>query len=208
MTRNYFHIYPTCPCCHEPYKSGSILNYTDKTRDIIHCNACNTFFSAKIDLSNFTKTSTYLLNKKEEYPITETPLIWKINPNIIEKSYLSWIKSKINGKYLITWPWKEVRFIPLLISEYLLENPHGKILVVGEVNDPAQSNGTNINYPEMNVIFDYLLYMEEYKSKVPQELRRECNRFRERDILKKKERFYYKTKIIKDKHSKNDSEDD
>lgn len=208
MSPDYFHIYPTCPNCHEPHKSGAILSYTDGTRDTVYCNACGAIFSSKVDFSNFPNTSHYLLDGgEEEYLINKIPLIWKFNPNIIEKSYLDWIKNGINGKYLITWPWKEVRFVPILISEYILRNPSKKIIFIGEINDPEQFNEDYIVYPEMNIIFDYLLHINTYENKLPSELRTERNRFRERDVLKKKERIHFWMKIIRNQYGEDDSED-
>jgi len=124
--RNYYHTYPTCPCCHEPFLSGSILtiiDYEEETdyegeideeAEILKCSACNVYFYKNIDFSTFPHTWNLVTNgdRTNEY-MPELPLIWQINPNVIEEAYINWFNANTSGKYLITWPWKEVNFIPL-----------------------------------------------------------------------------------------------
>jgi hypothetical protein len=91
----------------------------------------------------FPKTIEFIINKEgkrsKEY-LTHLPLVWKIEPNIIEKAYIEWLSSEREGFFLVTWPWPEVRFIPLLISEYLLNYPQKRAIVIGNYSINKEEN--------------------------------------------------------------------
>jgi hypothetical protein len=196
--RIYYHFYPACPDCHEPFVKGSPLemeylfelplsckNYLEdglieselkegfennkyplsdnaiistideKTWEIIDssksyvmvdngrklkiydtknlkCSCCDAHFHSTIDLSSsdrFANIAEAVINTEGEQAekyLSDLPLVWKIKPNQIEDEYIRWVRRTSRGKFLITWPWEEVKFIPLLVSEYLLNEPEKK----------------------------------------------------------------------------------
>ncbi|MDD5186804.1 MAG: hypothetical protein PHF57_01185 [Methanoregula sp.] len=52
--------------------------------------------------------------------------------NEIEKKYVEWAIQKPIGIFLITWPWPDVRFLPVLLTEYCISSPDEKIVVIGD----------------------------------------------------------------------------
>ena len=49
--------------------------------------------------------------------------------NKIEESYVNWVCDDFDGKYIITWPWKSVKFIPIFLSQFLFKNSNSKMVV-------------------------------------------------------------------------------
>ncbi len=45
------------------------------------------------------------------------------------------IKEKPLGKFYLFWPWNDVRFLPILIAEYLFNNPNSKIAIVSTIKN-------------------------------------------------------------------------
>lgn len=210
---DYYHIYPTCPHCLEPNYSGSIIQeichktlcqnckscyekfcpngiYKEDYGEIdklYYCNSCGTVFNKYIDISNFDKTCDII--SREDNNI-EIPLIWKINLNDIEKDYINWI-DKINGKFLITWPWEEVKFIPILVHEYLKKYKNSKIVLIDDFFEHE-----DITKPNAIDLFEHLIYSKE-TSLVDSNLKDEYNRFSYKDIFKKVPKFHYHINIKK-----------
>ena len=114
--RDYFTNIPVCPNCFQPITSGVALEKLEKYDNVIFCPECKCYFKENILWDN-------------EY----FPLFNKINLNTIELAYIEWILNGIDGKFLITWPWETVDFIPILISQYLYECPTEKIVVFSDL---------------------------------------------------------------------------
>lgn len=110
--REYFTNLQFCPNCFEPFKSDVKLKEIEGYDDIIYCPSCNSFFKKNIKYNG-------------EY----FPLLSEIKLNIIESSYVDWILNGIRGKFIITWPWDDVKFIPILLSQYLYEHPNSRIVI-------------------------------------------------------------------------------
>lgn len=207
---NYYHIYPTCPHCLEPNFNGvSIIKKTpndfcqecreceeefcigDIFKDKISensyykCNSCGAVFYRNIDLSTFEKTKQLVYGLEEKN--FKIPLIWNIELNEIEKEYINWIDD-INGKFLITWPWEEVKFIPIFITEYVSRNPINKIVIV----DNFSKFGSNEEFLKPNFldIFESLVYSSS-KTPLVEELREEYRRFSKVHMFKKLNRFHH-----------------
>ena len=88
------------------------------------------------------------------------PLFWGIKQNIIEKSYIEWLSDETPiGKYLITWPWRAAKFIPILVSEYLMKNPRDKIIVITEYREWNNSDSFMTHLP-VNRLFEKLIYVD------------------------------------------------
>jgi hypothetical protein len=178
--RIYYHLYPTCPNCHEP-----------------HVNACGAHFRSRIDLfssDRFVNTVDAVINNEgeraEDY-LSDLPLVWGIGANRIEDEYIRWMNKIDGGKFLITWPWKTVRFIPLLVSEYLLNNPTKKVVVVGDISSDL-SDETGITVPGIKEVFDNLIYLEEpERDDFDESIRREMRKFDRRFVLQKKTVIHY-----------------
>lgn len=102
----------------------------------------------KIDSSLYDNTS---ITKKE----VSIPLCWEITPNPIERSYLEWIKSdKINSKiYLITWPWNEVKFIPLLVQNFLYYQKPKTPVVIFSKHVKKGHSMDGLKSPIHNILF-------------------------------------------------------
>lgn len=195
MKREYYHYCITCPNCHEPHFTGSQIEVLKP--NIYRCNSCKTLFRNELDLTKFEKTSNFLLQKNEApHYLKKIPLIWKVTPNIIEESYLEWISKCKKGKYLITWPWNKVKFIPLLISEFMHDNPNKKVVVFGNV---SENNPEKINYPGLNVVFEHIIYLDQKTHLINDypDLKSEMNKFSKKDVLIKSKRTSYIVRRIR-----------
>lgn len=207
---NYYHIYPTCPCCLEPNLTGiSVVNSTpddfckgcgtcsnddckwgifqDKVNNntFYKCNACGAVFYRNIELSCFEKTQEFIRGLEEiNYKI---PFIWEIQLNEIEKDYINWI-DELKGKFFITWPWEEVKFIPIFITEYVSGNPDKKIVIV----DNFYQYGATEEFLKPNSldIFEYLLYSSS-KTPLSLDLKKEYKKFSNEHVFKKLKMFHY-----------------
>ncbi|WP_321211952.1 hypothetical protein [Methanothermobacter sp. DP] len=195
----YYHDYPVCPNCNEPAITGAPLLMEDD--ETFMCSSCGAFFSRTMYLHRQEKL--YNLLKKLKGPIKkDLSLLWSIKNNPIEKSYLKWLPQISSGKYLITWPWKDVRFIPLLICEYLRIKKNAKIIVVGEIHD--KTDRTEFGLPDPFSAFESLHYIENMSFKLNSEDYREFKRIiskiDRKNIFKKKKKIHYRIKDLKNKH--------
>ena len=216
---NYYHIYPTCPHCREPNFNGisiiksNIEDYCQNCRDcdeedcqwdifkyknkafgeLYRCLSCDAVFNKYIDLSEFKETINTVEVLEEN---SKVPLIWNIELNSIEKDYIEWI-DEIKGKYLITWPWSEVKFIPCFVIEYISKYPDNKIVIVDDF--PINELDDEFLKPTSFELFESLLYSS---SKIPlnQELRSEYRTFNYKNVFKKINRFHHSTTF---KHREN-----
>ena len=155
----YYHWYPTCPSCHEPFVNGyPLITATNSTR----CTSpeCGARFSQSIDLDDDTvRAHPHPGHSDGESQPTACPLCWKIAPNCIEQSYLDWVKTGQKGNFLVTWPWPTAKFAGLLASEWLLDNPEGKAVVIGPLS--AFGDKREIRTPMANESLDYLASLNE-----------------------------------------------
>lgn len=216
---NYYHIYPTCPHCLEPHFNGisviksniedycqnckkcdeeycqwDIFKFKNKDfNDLYRCLSCDAVFNKYIDLSEFKETIKTVEGLEENSKI---PLIWNIELNSIEKDYIDWI-DQIKGKYLITWPWNEVKFIPCFAIEYISKYPNSKIVIVDDF--PIIESESEFLKPSSLELFESLLYSP-IKIPLNPDLKKEYKNFSHKNIFKKINRFHHTTAF---KHREN-----
>ncbi|HDN50836.1 MAG TPA: hypothetical protein ENG06_03570, partial [Thermoplasmatales archaeon] len=73
----------------------------------------------------------------------------------MECAYIDWVCNRPRGQFMITWPWRDVRFLPVLAAEYTLNSRNGKIAVVGRVME----NGDTISFPALDTVFENIMYL-------------------------------------------------
>lgn len=189
MIMDYYHYFLTCPHCHEPHGHGSPIKIVND--EFAKCSACDVNFFRKIDLSEFPEVCKDLnIDKK-----IKMPLVWQIKPNCIEKSYLEWINEAPIGKYLITWPWKKVKFLPLLASEFLKTKKTKKIAIIGDIK---KHNKSGLIYPHINNILNNIIYSKEKVANpvVERKVKTDINHFRKKNVLIKNKKTYFVIKRI------------
>jgi len=160
--RNYYHFSFTCPQCHVPYEmsrnNGSHLSFTE-TGNLI-CSECGTEFHPYVDFSKnfwYLKEHIRRIGINPDSPILRSsPLFWSVVLNEIENRYVEWAIQKPKGSFLITWPWSEVRFLPILLTEYSLSRNTEKIVVIGEYEE-SSPNTKFIGKLPLNEIFNKLI---------------------------------------------------
>lgn len=113
--RKYFTNIQFCPNCFDVV-DNSHLKHLDINENILKCDSCGCYFRNNILINN--SNGNFLF-----------PQFSEVKLNKIEKSYVNWILNDFDGKYIITWPWKSVKFIPILLSQFLFKNPGSKIVV-------------------------------------------------------------------------------
>ncbi len=143
----YFHFNITCPECKEPHLKGEQLEKLDSKW--IKCTSCGCVFSNKLVFDNerFPNTfeEVYRLNSsipKKSASIINLP--WAVESNLLEKCYIDWLGG-LNppNNILVTWPWKKVKFVPILIVEYLSKNEDKRVAVI----DGMSEDTDRIIYP-------------------------------------------------------------
>lgn len=188
MMKNYLHFYPTCPCCHEPHINGTRLVKLDS--NLRKCSSCHAIFHQFVDITPYNKLCTYLRdNIENEDFLRKLPLLWDISTNIIENSYIEWLNDLPQGKYIITWPWKNVKFIPVLLSEFLFEYPEKRAVVIGNAGNGEYKG--YYEHPKVNELFSSLIYIKNPILDLKTDLKREMNKFDRKDVLIKDSRTYY-----------------
>ncbi len=189
MKRRYYHSYPTCPNrgCHEPHKAGGILEDDTET---LRCMTCGTRFSRFLDLSLHEKFLTLSVVVNDEQ-LKKTRIFWGVEPNTLEHAYLEWVCGRPTGQFLITWPWKDVRFLPIMASEYAL-NTNGKIAIVGRVME----NGDGFSFPAINTVFNNILYINESEISKQDSLREVLFRYIDKSIIQKSKNIHVKIRVI------------
>jgi hypothetical protein len=199
--RRYYHSCVICPTCHEPYAgSYSAFVYLKLNENgTITCNFCNSEFNQLIDFSNkkqFQETYRTIDNDNffhSSKEINKVPLYWCVEPNTIETSYIEWVVQKPQGVFLITWPWEDVRFIPILLSEYLTKNPNSNIVVIGNYDKHIPDTNQITCYSLPEIIFNTLFVDDPVAPSG--ELKKEINNFRREKSLLFNRRIVTKVKF-------------
>ncbi|AAB85005.1 unknown [Methanothermobacter thermautotrophicus str. Delta H] len=195
----YYHDYPVCPNCKEPVITGAPLLIEDD--GTFRCSSCDAFFSPAVHLPENEGVHEFLTKNLKEPPSEELPLIWPIKNNVIEKSYLSWLPNISEGKYLITWPWRNIRFLPVLICECLRVKGDAKIVVIGEINTGESKN--ELGFPDPFSALGSLQYIEDMSKMDSGDLRnlRRLLKIDRKNVFKKKKKIHYRIKDSKNRHT-------
>lgn len=118
----YYHSCIVCPSCLSPYIYSS-LSDAEAVPEAID----DKWFVCKNPKcrAKFNQCSYHIDG------IGDIPLYRKIELNDIESKYVSWMSSTIpSGCHLITWCWRDVRFLPIAITEILMKYPDKKIMIM------------------------------------------------------------------------------
>lgn len=202
---SFFHIIPICPFCLEP--SGAeypVIILKDKYR----CSSpeCGAEFKISHNLwdgKEYPKTVSYLYSHNNENQIikevaSSLPWIWKILTSDIENAYLDWIRQDHAGIHLITWPDERVRFLPLLISEYLSSFPHRDITILFKEKSGREKKSDTFDFPSVKIRYENLLFTDNEWS-FPTEIMSDLQKYNvDKYLLKRK-----KTEITIRKESGN-----
>ncbi|NOR46919.1 MAG: hypothetical protein GQ533_02565 [Methanosarcinaceae archaeon] len=184
--RTYYYRGITCPNCHEPHVNGGAIEILDKSS--LRCTSCGAKFKKTINLHSselFPETFNYIIEREGENAkqyLSRIRLKWKIEPNIIEQAYIDWLSAETSGFFLITWPWHDVRFIPLLVFEYLMNNPGKRAVVIGNYSNYKEDK-IEIS-PSSPSVFTNMIYTVNAES-VSTKIKKEIKHLDRKLILKK-----------------------
>lgn len=171
----FFHNYPICPNCQAPVMDYTKLKLTNQKTRSFRCENCGSHFH-----NNFEDSGSY----KDIY--------WNIGLNEIEEIYLSFLDECERGKFLITWPWEDVKFTPILASHYLFVHPHNKVIIVDKFKTDEDFIFSN---PSVDVLFNHLYYAisNEFNNRPVDE-----SSITEDKIFESRKKFYCNVSLIKD----------
>ena len=169
--REYFYYGPVCPCCHSPYSEHgaySLKLLKEDVEDIkeYRCEnpECQARFVSMINFGSTEKGKDLLANIPSSCPdyigklAYNVPLFWKIELNPIEKAYTEWVtENNPKGAFVVTWPWKTVKFLPILVTEYLQKNPDKRVVIIEENSDEKKNYLYQL---KPNRAFEYLAYLD------------------------------------------------
>ncbi|AKB37292.1 hypothetical protein MSSAC_2702 [Methanosarcina siciliae C2J] len=152
----------------------------------MYCTACGTRFENFLDLSRSQEISTKFASfGVGTDKLRKIRLFWKIVPNKLEERYIEWLCSKPKGQFLITWPWNEVRFLPLIASEYAI-NEKEKIAIIGRIQEEEK----DLFVPTMNTTFGKLVYLNNKKPSKYQNFKKDLFGCIDEDIIKMTENVH------------------
>ncbi|NIA11000.1 MAG: hypothetical protein GWP10_15045 [Nitrospiraceae bacterium] len=192
MKRRYYHFYPTCPNkgCHEPHRNEGVLEGDDET---LCCVTCETEFRRFLNLNFSTETRDFLKSMgATEERLKKTRIFWGVEPNTVESEYIDWVCNRPRGQFMITWPWRDVRFLPVLAAEYALNSRKGTIVVVGR----AMENGDTLSFPALDTVFENIMYLNEEDIVKNASMKRDIFRCIEKGIIRKSKRIQVQIRII------------
>lgn len=133
MMKKYYYAGLTCPSCRYPFRNDNLADaipFEQLKDNFFLCPRCGAEFVNKVNREIFTEQVTRSLPFSDEAD-SPVPLYRECVPGKIEEAYIKWFSEFPSGIHLITWPWKEVRFIPVAVSELLEKHPDKKIVVTG-----------------------------------------------------------------------------
>ncbi|MEA2004507.1 MAG: hypothetical protein U9O53_06170 [archaeon] len=110
----------------------------------------------------------------------------------MESAYIDWVCNTPRGQFMITWPWRDVRFLSVLATEYALNSRNGKIAVVGR----AIENGDVISFPALDTVFENIIYLDAKGVVKNASMKRDLFRCIDRGIIRKLKRIQVQIRII------------
>lgn len=148
--RRYFYAGPVCPSCGYPYSTKNFMHNSPlciNARGMYVCPNpdCSAEFWNGIDVSHLAEAVNQNLPFVEKSgDCYRVPLYRECVLNNIELEYVEWIKDNPEGGHLILWPFSEVRFLPVLATEYIKKFPKKKIVIVGDYSCDSSATPTEI----------------------------------------------------------------
>jgi hypothetical protein len=142
-----------CPSCLEPFENGYEQQWSENYCECSHCHASyNKFLNFEVcDKNVLANLKNSILYSKKFIDLNGSSLRInlpvKICNNEIENSYIAEINN-FSGINIVTWPWKTVNFLPVMISEYLINNPEKKIMLITENSEYFIETLKNMFYLE------------------------------------------------------------
>lgn len=188
LNNKYYHFYPTCPNkgCHEPHNSGEVLE-SEEEGEILHCAACGTTFCRHLDLL-IEELDTFWGIKKIGRGARKR-IFWSALPNTLEQEYIDWACANPIGNFLVTWPWKDVRFIPMLASEYAYRNGNFKIAIICRLT----ANDDLIAASSAYLTFENMLMIDEKDVRHDLSMKKILSKSIEANMIKKQKNVNYKS---------------
>jgi len=207
MTK-YSHQFPTCPVCHCPNSQelGSLLIDDGE----LVCSVCGVRFHRSVESiisydDDDDESITDLQFALEEMGERSSRFMgyglpWAVEPNLIERSYLDWIGGIDGGQYLITWPWRDVKIVPLLLSRYLGRKDGAQAIVIQEGMRNVR-NAKRVVRPSCYEMMGYILQQTndigiDSIAGVPEEFKDGYKRFDRTDVLIKQKVVRYEVRRI------------
>lgn len=188
--RAYYHRCPTCPTCQEPHRTGAEL--VDLDDGFLRCSSCGSHFRSGIDLmgsEHFLNTVRGILDRGTftEDELNSFRTIWRFVPNPIESAYIHWLLNECprGGRFLITWPWRSPKFVPVLLFEYLLKFPDRRAVVITRLVEGASDDGVIGPVTIRQALRDLIVIEDPNLDALEQDMRREMNKFKEKAITRK-----------------------
>lgn len=139
-----------------------------------------------MNLNFSTETRDFLksIGATEEH-LKKTRIFWGVEPNTVECAYIDWVCNRPRGQFMITWPWRDVRFLPVLAAEYTLNSRNGKIAVVGRVME----NGDTISFPALDTVFENIMYLNAEDVVKNTSMKKDLFRCIDKGIIRKSKRI-------------------
>jgi hypothetical protein len=127
-----------------------------------------------------------------EEHLKKTRIFWGVEPNTVESAYIDWVCNRPRGQFMITWPWRNVRFLPVLAAEYALNSRKGNIVVVGR----AIENGDALPFPALDTVFENIMYLNEEDVVKNASMKRDLFRCIEKGIIRKSKRLHFHIRMF------------
>lgn len=123
------------------------------------CHQCNCRFK------------TIISGKFNDFEINH-PLFWEIIPNPIEQSYLDWLIINPTGIHIVYWPWKEVKFTPIMLSEFIQNSLLNRPIIVYSPNIQILKSNNKFHgvppySPYPNILWRWLIKIDYENYEIP-----------------------------------------
>jgi hypothetical protein len=169
--------------------------------DWFKCNNCGCIFTNKLKFykERFPHTFDEVYRSNQSIPKESTSFIklpWAVESNLLEQAYIDWLKDLTPpNNILVTWPWKNVKFIPILIVQYLLQNEGKRVAVIDEIQEHENDI---IPTPNIKESFDAMVFYNDVSqlNKGNTEINDEMKKVNSKDFIKLEKIVLYEEKRV------------